>query len=105
MTGAVMMHLFAGFDPKAELWVGKVEGQPIHTEAATLDDLLAKVWAMIRDLTDDGLEVSQLIVVVDMKSARGLLETLHLERSPANAKRLDESIADANTGKVSEFRP
>jgi hypothetical protein len=101
-----MIHLFASFDPKAELWVGDVKSThkilPIHAEAATLDDLLAKVWAMIRDLTDDGLEVPQLTVVVDMKDARGLLETLHLQRSSANAKRLDEVITEVEASKVTE---
>jgi hypothetical protein len=108
-----MIHLFASFDPKAELWVGDVKYDvksthkilPIHTEAATLDDLLAKVWAAIRDLTDDGLEVPQLTVVVDMKDARGLLETLHLQRSPANARDLDEATAEVEADKVTEFRP
>src|SRR5262245_32545050 len=106
-----MMQLFASDDPKAELWVGKVEGQPIHAEAATLDDLLAKVWAMIRDsrpertiageTTEDRVEESQLIVVVDMgKGTRSLLETLHLMRSPANAKRLDDALRDIAAGKV-----
>jgi hypothetical protein len=37
-----MMRLFADYDPKAEVWVGKVHGLPIHTEAATLEDLVAK---------------------------------------------------------------
>jgi hypothetical protein len=99
-----MMHLWASYDPKAELWFGKVEGQPIKAEAATLDDLLAKVWAMIRDLTDDH-EVSQLSMVVDMKGARSLFETMHLMRSSANARDLDEAIADVDAGKVTEFRP
>src|SRR5262249_39823081 len=106
-----MMQLLASYDPKAELWVGKVEGRPIHAEAATLDDLLAKVWAIIRDsrpertiageMTDDRVEESQLIVVVDMeKGARGLLETMHLMRSPANARRLDDALRDIAAGKV-----
>jgi len=102
-----MIHLFASYDPKAEVWVAKVDELPIDPttlRAATLDDLLAKAWAMIRDVTGDHVEGFQLIVNVG-KHERGLLETLHLMRSPANAKRLDESIADANEGKVTEFRP
>src|SRR5262245_50842131 len=104
-----MMHLLAIFDPEAEVWVGKIKGLPIHPvkaavlddllKAATLDDLLANAWAMIRDVTDDGVDEFQLIVHVG-KRERGLLETKHLMRSKANAKRLDESIADANAGKV-----
>jgi hypothetical protein len=99
-----MMHLLASYDPKAERWVGKVEETPIRAEAVRLDDLLTQVWTAIRDLTNDQVEEFRLIVHVG-KHERGLLETLHLERSPANAKRLDESIADAKAGKVSEFRP
>jgi PHD/YefM family antitoxin component YafN of YafNO toxin-antitoxin module len=34
-----------------------------------------------------------------------LRETLHLLRSPANARRLDEAIADVEAGRVTEFDP
>jgi hypothetical protein len=92
-----MIHLFAFYDRKAEVWVGKTEGLPIKTEAATLDELVAKVWARVRDLTEDRLSGPfELVVTVDP----GLLETLHLMSSPANAKRLDEAIAAIEHGKV-----
>jgi hypothetical protein len=109
-----MMHLLAIYDPEAEVWVGKVKGLPIHPvkaavlddllKAATLDDLLAKAWAMIRDVTDDGVEGFRLIVDVGKREA-SLLETLHLMRSPANARDLDEAIAEVKAGKVTDFRP
>jgi hypothetical protein len=91
-----MMHLLASYDPYAEVWVGKVERTPIRTEAATLDDLVAKVWVMIRDLTED--DVEGLTLIVQMES--GLLETMHLMRSPANRKRLDEAMVGIAHRKV-----
>ena len=94
-----MLHLVAHYDPKAEIWRGKVERTPIHAEAASLDDLVAQVWAMIRDHTDDSVEEFELIARVD-RGAGSLLETMHSMRSPANAKRLNEAIADIAAGKV-----
>jgi hypothetical protein len=91
-----MMHLLASYEPFAEVWVGKVEGTPIRTEAATLDDLVAKVWVMIRDSTED--DVGGLTLIVQMES--GLLETMHLMRSPANRERLQEALADVAAGRV-----
>jgi len=92
-----MIRLFASYDHKAEVWTGKTDGLPIKTEAATLDELVAKVWAMVRDLTDDRLSGPlELVATVDP----GLLETLHLMSSPANAKRLDEAIAHIEHGKI-----
>jgi hypothetical protein len=91
-----MMHLFASYDPYAEVWVGKVEKTPIRTEAATLDDLVAKVWVMIKDLTED--DVGELQLLVRMES--GLLETMHLMRSPANRERLHDALRDIAAGRV-----
>jgi hypothetical protein len=94
-----MLHLLAHYDPKAELWRGKIEGMPIHTEAASLDDLVAQVWSMLREQTDDQVDEFTVIARVD-RSAGSLLETTHLMRSPANASRLDEALADIAAGKV-----
>jgi hypothetical protein len=94
-----MRNLFASYDPYAEVWVGKVEGLPIDPtalRAATLDDLVAKVWVMIGDLTED--DVGGLQLIVNMES--GLLETMHLRRSPANRKRLEDALADIAAGRV-----
>jgi Domain of unknown function (DUF1902) len=72
-----MMRLFADYDPKAEVWVGKVDGLPIHTEAATLDDLVAKVWAKMRELTDDRVEEFELTARVGAREG-SLLEHFHV---------------------------
>jgi antitoxin YefM len=42
------------------------------------------------------------VVMVAEDEWRGLQETLHLLRSPANAKRLLRSIAEANAGRLVE---
>ena len=94
-----MLQLLAHYDPQAELWRGKIEGTPIHAEAATLDDLVAQAWSMLRDHTDDQANELTLTARVD-RSAGSLLETMHLMRSPANASRLDEAIADIAADKV-----
>jgi hypothetical protein len=94
-----MMHLFANFDPYHEVWVGKVEGLPIDPtalRAATLDELVAKVWVMIGDSTEDDVGGLQLIVTMES----GLLETMHLRRSPANRARLEAALADIAAGRV-----
>jgi antitoxin YefM len=39
------------------------------------------------------------VVVIAHSEYEGLLETLHLMSSPANAKQLTEAIADANAGR------
>jgi hypothetical protein len=93
------MKILASYDPKAEAWVGEVEGTSIHNEAATLDDLLAKLWARIRAFGEDHAGGYQLIVNVGEHEA-SLLETLHLMRSPANAERLNEALADIAAGRV-----
>jgi antitoxin YefM len=42
------------------------------------------------------------VVMVSEDDYEGLMETVHLLRSPANATRLLESIAQANTGALTE---
>jgi antitoxin YefM len=42
------------------------------------------------------------VVMVSEDDYEGLMETVHLLRSPANATRLLESIAQANTGVLTE---
>ena len=42
------------------------------------------------------------VVVVSEEEFDGWMETLHLLRSPANARRLLQSIASANAGKLDE---
>ncbi len=43
------------------------------------------------------------VVMMSEDEYEGLMETVHLLRSPANAKRLLESIAEANSGRLTEF--
>jgi antitoxin YefM len=42
------------------------------------------------------------VVMLSAEEYNGLMETLHLLRSPANAARLLRSIADADAGKMME---
>jgi antitoxin YefM len=42
------------------------------------------------------------VVVISEEEFEGWMETVHLLRSPANARRLLESIAAANSGKLEE---
>ena len=44
-------------------------------------------------------------VVLDKEEYDGIMETLHLLRSPANAARLLASIADADAGRLLEREP
>lgn len=41
-------------------------------------------------------------VIIDKEDWDGLMETVHLLRSPANAARLLKSIADADAGKLDQ---
>ncbi len=45
---------------------------------------------------------AQPVVMISLEEFRGMEETLHLLRSPANAKRLLESIAEADAGMLQE---
>ena len=100
-----MIHLFAAYDRKAKLWFGKTEGLPIKTEAATLDELVAKVWEMAAEI-DQAAGATAIALLLQVVDREGLSkETLHLMSSPANARELDEAIAEIEAGNVTEFRP
>lgn len=43
------------------------------------------------------------VVMVSEDEYEGLMETVHLLRSPANTRRLLESIAEANSGQLTAF--
>lgn len=45
------------------------------------------------------------VVIIDEDEYESIIETLHLLRSPANAKDLLESIEEADIGKLTEFDP
>jgi antitoxin YefM len=45
------------------------------------------------------------VVVMAEEEFDSIQETLHLLRSPANARRLLNAVADADAGKVTEFDP
>jgi antitoxin YefM len=42
------------------------------------------------------------VVLISEEEYEGMMETLHLLRSPANAERLLRSIEDADAGKLAE---
>lgn len=44
-------------------------------------------------------------VVLDQEEYEGLMETLHLLRSPKNAERLQQAIDDLDAGRGIEFDP
>ena len=45
---------------------------------------------------------SEPAVMIALSEYEGMMETLHLRRSPENARRLDAGIAQAEAGKVLE---
>jgi antitoxin YefM len=45
------------------------------------------------------------VVMISEDEYDGLMETVHLLRSPATAARLHQSIEEANNGQLSEFKP
>ena len=45
------------------------------------------------------------VVVIDEAEYDSMVEMLHLMRSPTNARRLVEAMADADAGKLREFDP
>jgi antitoxin YefM len=47
---------------------------------------------------------SRSVVVMSEDEYDGLLETVHLLRSPANARRLLAAISEANAGKLKEHK-
>jgi len=44
------------------------------------------------------------VVMLSEDEYEGLMETVHLLRSPANARRLLESIVEANSGRLTAFK-
>jgi antitoxin YefM len=44
---------------------------------------------------------AEAMVMLSLPEFESLMETVHLLRSPANAKRLTEALADANNGALS----
>ena len=48
---------------------------------------------------------SQPVVMIAQSEYDGMLETLHLMSTPANAARLNASIAEADAGHFIEFEP
>lgn len=43
------------------------------------------------------------VALIDAAELSSIMETLHLFRSPANAKRLFEALEEAKTGKVTRY--
>jgi hypothetical protein len=100
-----MIHLFASYDRKAEIWIGKIEELPTKIVAATLDELVAKAWELAEELTKQPVPRIGLLLQVADREGLSSSETLHLMSSPANARELDEAIAEIEAGNVTEFRP
>jgi antitoxin YefM len=48
---------------------------------------------------------SEPVVMLAQSEYEGMMETLHLRRSPANAARLDEAIAQSQAGKLIHVDP
>jgi antitoxin YefM len=48
---------------------------------------------------------AETVVVMSEGEFESVMETLHLLRSPANARALLEAIADVEAGRITEFRP
>jgi antitoxin YefM len=76
-----------------------------HVSYTELRANLAKYMDEVCD-SRDGLLVTRQnarsVVVMSEEEYEGIMETLHLLRSPANAERLLRSIQDAETGKLAE---
>ncbi len=73
--------------------------------STALRENLAKVMDEVCDSASHVIitrQNAQPVVMISLEEFRGMEETLHLLRSPANAKRLLESIAEANAGKLQE---
>jgi antitoxin YefM len=71
------------------------------------DQLAASLKRVVEDR--EVLEISrpngEAVVVMAKGEYESWMETLHLLRSPANARRLFDAIADADSGKLTEFDP
>ena len=76
-----------------------------HVSSTELRSNLATYMDEVCD-TRDVLHITRqnarTVVMMSEEEYDGLIETLHLLRSPANAKRLLEAIDEANAGKLTE---
>jgi antitoxin YefM len=81
------------------------KSEPSHV---TYTDFRERLAAYMDQVCDSGapLHVTRQggrpVVVISEEEFEGWMETVHLLRSPANARRLLESIAAANAGKLDE---
>jgi antitoxin YefM len=57
-----------------------------------------------RDVIHVTRQNARSVVIVSEEEYEGMLETMHLLRSPANARRLLRSIEAANSGKLKEHK-
>jgi antitoxin YefM len=76
-----------------------------HASYTDLRANLAKYMDEVCDTRDALLVTRQnarSVVLISEEEYEGMLETLHLLRSPANAARLLQSIEDADAGKLAE---
>jgi len=81
------------------------------TNHVTYTDFRERLAAYMDQVWDSGapLHVTRQggrpVVVISEEEFEGWMETVHLLRSPANARRLLSSIKSANAGKLRERRP
>ena len=66
-----------------------------------LDEFLDRV-SNDRDVLHVTRPDGRAVVVMDAEEYESILETLHLMRSPANVRALDEAIADIEAGRVTK---
>jgi antitoxin YefM len=83
----------------------QVEPQPSHVNYTDFRERLAAYMDQVWDsraplhVTRQG---GRAVVVISKEEFDGWMETVHLLRSPANARRLLEAIVAANAGKLDE---
>jgi antitoxin YefM len=85
--------------------VARKEPEPSHVTYTDFRERLAAYMDQVWDsraplhVTRQG---GRSVVVISEEEFEGWMETVHLLRSPANARRLLESIAAADSGKLEE---
>jgi antitoxin YefM len=76
-----------------------------HVTLTELRSNMAKHFDRLEEDRDELIVTRQNhepVVIMPLAELEGLRETLHLLSSPANARRLLDSIADADAGKLTE---
>lgn len=96
MTKPVIFTISAAWDDEASVWSGHCDDIPAAADAATLDELFAKISAMALDLLPDnhpGIDPKDLFLQITALR-RGLTE---------NGVRLDKAAANKVGGSFAAF--